>query len=229
MERDTDVLREHYKNFVSLLARRSSLGETEFISQLKIFRDDPNGINSIGNVAHDESLYPELGFSVTADELKSHFPDGTIGKLQEYVKKSDDPIVKLLYGLAWKQGFLKKLQLIADGIFGKPSKKGDRQVFRQFGRHLASGADEPIIDQHVFRAYELIKNNFHGGSDENTKQIFKRKEIKDPELTEEYAEWVRSVLGEHLQEALRVFDQIMFALGKAAARMRPKRKPAVAG
>jgi hypothetical protein len=57
--------------------------------------------------------------------------------------------------MAWKNNDLKKLKHIIEGIKDENEYKKTGIVFYQFGKHLRN-IGEPIIDQHVLRAFQFI-------------------------------------------------------------------------
>ena len=72
--------------------------------------------------------------------------------------KVADPVIKLLYSQIWKNGGVPKLEHIARGAAAGDPATVTRQgaVFHQFGVHLADRSRQPIVDQHVIRAYAVF-------------------------------------------------------------------------
>jgi hypothetical protein len=65
---------------------------------------------------------------------------------------------KLLYALAWKNGDLRKVKHIVAGILSSEDDAANKAiVFNQFGIYLSGKRNEPIIDQHVLRAFAIFK------------------------------------------------------------------------
>ena len=76
---------------------------------------------------------------------------------------------KLLYSIIWKNGDLLKVKHIIQGILESEIEnvdnndkefveKQDSLVFYQFGKYLTKKNNEPIIDQHVVRAFAVSRN-----------------------------------------------------------------------
>ena len=101
--------------------------------------------------------YPRLTFSIDIDEINRLKEDKFITE-DNYLEndisdKIKDPLAKLLYAFLWKQGDLKKEKHIIEGIIGGSSERKTGKVFYHFGRHLSKR--DPIIDQHVMRAFGI--------------------------------------------------------------------------
>ena len=157
---------------------------------------------------YDENKYPPLKFEFSEEEIKSIkniFEDSNIN-LQQFLK---DPIAKLLYALIWKQGDLAKLKPIVEGMIEEQElQKKEAAIFRQFGRHLKN-RDEPIVDQHVLRAYGVFKNR---GDIFKVSSIRKQEKFQF-EMIKCYRDWFKK---NKLSEAGSgtVQDHILFGLGK---------------
>ena len=94
---------------------------------------------------------------------------------------------------------------------------GPAQVFKQFGRHLADRS-EPIVDQHVLRAFELYEALENTENAKIEKIRAKVNWDKDVACIERYKVW----LGEHFSERqiedqgyVVNVDMVLFALGRA--------------
>ena len=90
-------------------------------------------------------------------------------------------------------------------------------VFYQFGRYLTKEDGEPIVDQHVLRAFGIFK------AKGNRKEVDRLRKLsivtkKDHKLIEDYRHWLRTALTPELRRvdnyAYHV-DKVLFALGKA--------------
>lgn len=173
----------------------------------------------------DRTVYPELKLTLSQadiDDLKTSGAITEAGHLD--LNLSERPLTaleKLLYSMAWKNGDLRKLGHIIDGIgaagSGTTRGAGTGQVFHQFGRHLADRA-EPIIDQHVLRAFELFDR-----CDETEPAIsaIRRKSDwnRDIALIAKYKDWLSNA---PLRKELRAcsghvtnIDMVLFAAGRA--------------
>src|SRR5690606_32497026 len=103
---------------------------------------------------------------------------------------SADPLAKLLYSVLWKNGDLLKVKHIIEGIVSEEiDDKENGLVFYQFGKYLAKMPGEPIIDQHVLRAFGAYKAN---GDKEKLKRLKRLSliTIKEKKLIYEYKSWL---------------------------------------
>lgn len=175
----------------------------------------------------DTKQYPKLNISIGCDkegnviqseiETLESISDKNFKKLTEHVEKSDDVYLKLLYSLVWKQGDLTKLDGIIKGIVNKPdneSKTGT--TFKSFGKHLRDKSN-PIIDQHVMRAYLAITET----KNHNLSLIRKLKDNfidKKQKEIENYKTWLNNLYQSKIHKGNIDFfyyaDQILFTLGK---------------
>jgi|694.fasta_scaffold35052_7 hypothetical protein len=194
--------------------------------------------------------YPQLKFSITADDIKSlkgaKFleEDGSLSLncANENILKT--PLEKLLFSVLWKNGDLGKEKHITDGIIGNrdnvrvTDEKG--LVFYYFGKHLNQKIN-PIIDQHVIRAFMLYKviMLYKNGNEENCEEILSKKTVsakdkeiceeilskktvsaKDKEICLEYIEWQKDRLDKLDKKADQEMfsyhlDRLLFGLGKS--------------
>ena len=117
----------------------------------------------------DSKVYPKIEFDIKPSDLNELIKKGILETdfnfKENITKEIKDPLSKLLYSLAWKNGDLKKIKHIAKGIseFEKDIKdQADAFVFYQFGKYLTKTEGQPIIDQHVIRAFSVyITNNMN--------------------------------------------------------------------
>ena len=92
----------------------------------------------------DVKSYPKIEFKITPAEIETLssngiFDDNDFSFQDNITSKITEPLTKLLYSLAWKNGDLKKLKHIAKGVSEITSNKDDQKtalVFYQFGRYL---------------------------------------------------------------------------------------------
>ena len=167
--------------------------------------------------------YPPIKFSITPEEIKSLKDkineDGDLSK--KLSSEIEGTLAKLLYAMAWKNGDLPKLKHIINGILDS-EKDSDEQdtalVFHQFGKHSANPSKEPIIDQHVLRAFAVRNKQFAIGN----KLKYTPKEQKI--LIDEYKKWLGS---NDIQQKLRnddcymyYIDLVLFATGKAIKKVK---------
>ena len=168
----------------------------------------------------DVKSYPKIEFKITPKEIQTLLSNGILDKdfnFQDNItSKITEPLTKLLYSLAWKNGDLKKLKHIAKGV-STPNKNDQKTalVFYQFGKYLTK-TGQPIIDQHVIRAFSISKLE----EPCSIKKFRKLSTITENEQCNirEYIKWLRS--GE-LSNELRskedycyYIDKILFATGR---------------
>jgi hypothetical protein len=168
--------------------------------------------------------YPKIIFSITNSEIKKLEDETFISNNifnHDKVSESDNPTVKLLYAMAWKNGDLKKISHIIQGIKEVDktnSIKNDGLVFYQFGKYLTKQKGEPIIDQHVLRAFKVYridaKNDYEIGNARTLVTIGKN-EVK---LIDDYKNWLISeAISDELKRETDYayhIDKILFAAGK---------------
>jgi hypothetical protein len=78
-------------------------------------------------------------------------PEYKFGKINDL-----PPLTKLLYAVLWKNGDLAKVKHVVKGILDKRDESDNSIIFYQFGRHLSEKKSEPIVDQHVLRAFGIL-------------------------------------------------------------------------
>jgi hypothetical protein len=141
------------------------------------------------------------------------------GTLSVKPEQLENEISKLLYIMVWKQGDLKKFKGIINGLTSAKEDKDIKEpfVFYQLGRHIAHG--EPMIDQHVLRAFKTFiqVGKLHPEEFSNVPFAKMDKEkylIKSNKksLIEHYLNWVKLKGSKH--HKISDIDNIMFALGK---------------
>lgn len=161
--------------------------------------------------------YPRLAMSFSGadrDVLTSYAKMGP----KDMLACAKTPLERLAIAALWKQADLRKVRHIAAGIVENSLEArssctvADAPVFRQFGRHLADPANQPIADQHTLRAYR-----YHLGRDLDDGRH--RLNTVKAEEVENYVKWVGG-LAAHEPSAghadrMYEFDRSMFALGKA--------------
>jgi hypothetical protein len=173
-----------------------------------------------------EKKYPKIEFSISKDELE---------KLSDFSLSDDDSIelkndkvqgntlAKLLYALAWKNGDLVKLKHIINGIKNETDiddDKNDGLVFYQFGKYLTKAKGEPIVDQHVLRAFAISQRMKKTERiDYSTSQWQKMQLINKTNkfLITDYKEWLNTEISDSLKketDSVYYIDKILFALGK---------------
>jgi hypothetical protein len=168
--------------------------------------------------------YPQLKFTITPDDIntlkRSKFleEDGSLSLncANENILKT--PLEKLLFSVLWKNGDLGKEKHITDGIIGNRDNEEviDEKglVFYYFGKHLNQKIN-PIIDQHVIRAFMLYKNK----NEENCEEILSKKTVsaKDKEICLKYIVWHKKLLDKKADREMFSYrlDRLLFGLGKS--------------
>jgi len=202
----------------------------ESIDELQKIFDDSR-IEIIKKNRMDDETYPQLHFKITADELKDvDFLINSDTFSKDITKLKLDPLTKLLYAICWKNGDLKKVKHIIQGVTSNQTDiddKNDGLVFYQFGKYLTKKSGEPIIDQHVLRAYEVYRAD---KTDKSIDQIRSKSTVtkKDKALIDCYKLWLATGLTESLrknEDFCYHIDRVLFALGKT---IKAKRKTTVA-
>lgn len=167
----------------------------------------------------DDKVYPRLKFKITEQEIDDLKEKGLITADNLLTDISNaDPLTKLLYSVSWKNGDLKKVKHIIEGIIaGQADEKENGLVFYQFGKYLTKKPGEPIIDQHVLRAFGIYKA--HGDNDKIER--LKRLSLitkRDKGLIEQYKLWLRTGLTKELRDIEDYsyhVDKVLFAVGKS--------------
>lgn len=186
--------------------------------------------------------YPALPFSISQEEVEALEEAGWLTRMKGEERpgtyslnvkkfKEASSVEKLLLALIWKNGDLAKIHHIVLGIKGEPAVKG-RIVFHAFGSHLANPTENPIIDQHVIRAYQLLKYFKNQENDPSELDKIRKKTTfskGDENLVEEYKAWVQGtgnsdhmlhIISAEVRRSssyLSALDDLLFAVGRYAA------------
>jgi hypothetical protein len=171
-----------------------------------------------------DKRYPHLKFSITPDDIdnlksaKFLEEDGSLSLNCANDKILKTPLEKLLFSVLWKNGDLGKEKHITDGIIsnrdnGKvKSEKG--LVFYYFGKYLKQKTN-PIIDQHVIRAFML----YEIGNERNCEEILRKKTVsaKDKPICLKYINWQNQLLLKKDDPEMFSYhlDRLLFGLGKS--------------
>lgn len=167
--------------------------------------------------------YPKIEFKITGEEIKTllaqNFIDKNLNFSSTITSKLTDPLTKLLYAIAWKNGDLKKIKHIIKGVTdseNKDSEQDDALVFYQFGKYLTKISGQPIIDQHVIRAFAVYNET----DNSQIKDLRKIETLnkKHKVIINDYKKWLTS---DNLTTELRSeidysyhIDKLLFATGK---------------
>ncbi len=178
--------------------------------------------------------YPQIKFKLEKNEIDALINNDLIDKntltfKKDITEKLTDPLTKLLYSTLWKNGDLKKIKHIIKGITkvnDNSNEQDDALVFFQFGKYLTKTPGQPIIDQHVIRAYAVYKTT----DDNNVETLQKLETLKKTHKTliNDYIKWLQS---DELTNELKAktdytyfIDKLLFATGKTIKFVKPKRK-----
>lgn len=171
----------------------------------------------------DIDAYPKIEFGIQPHEIQTLIDNKIIDENLNFAtdisSKLTDPFSKLLYAIAWKNGDLKKVKHIINGILDSKNDCDDKVnalVFYQFGKYLTKAPGQPIIDQHVIRAFAVYN------SKENENIAVLRKIVtldkSHRPLISEYKEWLTSdEISKELQgkeDYTYYIDKLLFATGK---------------
>jgi len=167
----------------------------------------------------DDKIYPRLKFKITKQEIDELKDKGIITDSNLVADISNaDALTKLLYSVSWKNGDLQKVKHIIEGIIsGQEDKKESGLVFYQFGKYLTKRPGEPIIDQHVLRAFGIFRADGDKGKLEKLMRLSLITK-KEKELIDQYKLWLRTDLTKELRDIDNYsyyVDKVLFAVGKS--------------
>jgi hypothetical protein len=171
----------------------------------------------------DGASYPQIKFNIQESEIDSLIAEGFIDQNLNFSKdlsaRLSDPLTKLLYAIVWKNGDLKKVKHIIKGVIdGRKNTINQEEalVFYQFGRYLTKVNAQPIIDQHVIRAYGIYKESCLETIEKFQKMQTINKNHK--QLMDCYIHWLKSnKLTDDLKRISDYsyhIDKLLFAAGK---------------
>ncbi len=171
----------------------------------------------------DNEKYPKISFTLHASDLEKLIKNEILKEdfsfHSDLTAKIKDPLAKLLYALSWKNGDLIKLKHIARGIseVDNPNDNNeDALVFYQFGKYLTKTKGQPIIDQHVIRAFSVYKTT--DDNEINNIRSLDGLKKKHKHRINQYTNWLSS---DELKDKLKLvkdysyyIDKILYATGK---------------
>ena len=211
------ALQNELKQIKTILAR---IGEVNSINDLETILQ----FEFLKSTAKDKVKYPPLPFAIQKNEIEALKKDGWLNaENQLNVEKFEgaNTLEKLLFSLIWKNGDLRKISKILDGIESKPFGDSDRITFYKFGEFLKNPKTEIIVDQHVIRAFRYIKAIEEGLPLE---ELAQRKKLdyltgKHDEDIGKYKAWIKENKWVNpeiktKEKYLEIMDDIMFAIGK---------------
>ena len=189
-------------------------------------------INDVDNILSDLKVeekfhmdlekYPPVNFNVSKNEIKDLVEKGLLTEDYQVGDVSKEtPLTRLLYSMIWKQGDLPKLKHIVEGVASdNNTEKNTALVFYQFGKYMTKEIGEPIIDQHVLRAfgiYRALKSEERDLEEINRLISLGTLKKKDKPLIAAYKDWLKSGLTEELRayaDYTYHVDKVLFAVGK---------------
>jgi len=165
-----------------------------------------------------ESRYSDLDIRIGKEEVELLLETGIINKNYQLESISADAnvITRLLFALLWKTGDLVKLKPVIAGILADDSRKESGLVYQQFGRFLSGDPAEPIIDQHIIRAFGI----YQSGEDMEKQQYYQQLTTlgkQDLAIINGYKQWLKKDLRKSLREQdgyTYHVDKVLFAVGK---------------
>ncbi len=186
---------------------------------IEVFRKKSKLIKENLKKDFDRKLYRKIDFYITKKEIDQLKSENILTKESDgkyYINfKSEDPLTKLLYSLAWKQGDLLKIRQIVNGICSDDEylKKDKSIVFKQFGKYLSSD-NQPIVDQHVVRAFAFRNEP----KEDNLKFVISNSPTENQlKIANHYIEYINGLKVSKDNKSRELFtniDEVLFLLGK---------------
>ena len=202
------------KDIFDLIKKAKTIEDLESISD-RMEIPTKNRMNNDG--------YPKIEFSISPAEIlllqNSEILNNNYKFEIDITSKLTDPLAKILFATAWKNGDLKKVRHIIKGVMDSDVENSDQDdalVFYQFGKYLTKMPGQPIIDQHVIRAFAVYKSlDFNQISSLRKIELINKSHKLIINL---YKEWLTS--GELTNELKTLkdytyrIDKLLFATGK---------------
>jgi hypothetical protein len=209
---NTQEVYQYIKNLFNELEHRYSIEELDSLM-------DSMGIRK--QVEDFYIKYPSFDFFLTISDIQSLKSLGVINENNKLdaTKFPSDPLSKLLASVLWKNGDINKVQHIIDGVMGSLEDRSEYSlIFKQYGASLAS-EDEPIVDQHVLRAFELYSLNVYSESSVEKSQKKSLFKTIDRPLLDRYRTWFKKIMSSVPVSERKFYkdklDKIIFISGKA--------------
>jgi hypothetical protein len=172
------------------------------------------------SVKLSEDDYPSIKFKISPEEIsqlekiENLIEENLITKHNELLDKN--PLAKILYAVLWKRNDLKKIKHVIKGIKSGENAGDDDEAltFTQFGRFLADNK-EPIIDQHVMRAFSCYQKPAEKIGSLRTLSLLKGKD--HVKLINKYKTWLTELKPQLVKKPDYIYhiDKVLFALGKS--------------
>ncbi len=178
----------------------------------------PRSLNIPVKFHYKPQKYPLFSWGIRKSELKQLQTKGIINiETGDVNIPKNNTLAKLLYAVLWKQGDAQKIRHIISGINqSKNTSYQNAVVFYQFGRYL-SHTTEPIIDQHVLRAYGVYKAGTNQRKIARLRRISTISKRNDEELINNYKKWITAMSPNYptsKKKYYRALDNVLFAIGK---------------
>jgi hypothetical protein len=164
--------------------------------------------------------YPPIKFKISSAEIlhlesvEKLIEKDLITGNNELLDKN--PLAKILYAVLWKRNDLKKIKHVIKGIKSGENAGDDDEAltFTQFGRFLADNK-EPIIDQHVMRAFSCYQKPAEKIGSLRTLSLLKGKD--HVKLINKYKTWLTELKPQLVKKPDYIYhiDKVLFALGKS--------------
>lgn len=195
------------------------VAETKSVDGLKSLLKQYNNIEK--TVLNFEKKYPRFTLTVRPEDVddlkKSHEVIDANHIINLNSTYGFTTLEKLLLAILWKNGHINRVQPVLDGIVGEQKSTTEYGVIlRQFGKSLADPT-EPIIDQHVLRAY-CEYGDLSDVKGRKKVPLGTAMKESDQELIDSYRKWLKKILASvpdvDRTEFLYRIDKILFAIGK---------------
>lgn len=188
------------------------------IMEIKQFAKDANGKKADKNWV---KKHPRITFSITKEEIQSlkriDIIKDDFNLSEELGSVITDPLNKLLYAFIWKNGDLRKLKHLIKGIANTvdDNEQGEALEYYHLGKHLTHETGQPLIDQHVLRAFELFQ--LRDKKPEAIDRIRHNDKCEDIELISAYkAWWLKTVdpkIKGNMEHSYQI-EKLLYEVGK---------------
>jgi hypothetical protein len=163
--------------------------------------------------------YPKIVFNITPNEIKALIDnkilDNELNFSPDITSKLQDPLSKLLYATAWKNGDLGKIRHIAKGILDTESVTEEQEnalVFYQFGKYLTIDSDRIS----ALRKLEILDKSHLSLIREYKMWLTSEKLTKELRNENDYTYYIDnyfSPLGKRLNRNLGYISRVIIILG----------------
>ena len=207
--------KEAYYNLLDLF---NNLESHQTLSDLITFIDE-QGLDKEIEMFYKK--YPKLRLNIEAAEITKLIEQDILDRQNKLNPNTfhGTTLERLLVAALWKNGDINKLQHIVDGILQTEGFRSDYSlIFKQFGHSLTTSL-EPLVDQHVLRAFEIKSLPIYSEFAVNSlrkKRIYK---TSDNTILNSYRQWFKNIIGriciEDQPDYKEKLDKVLFIKGKA--------------